>query len=149
MVRTKLVTLTLSPMCDQQRGRGRLMGAGSPFWFWCFCERQAAESQVAWKHVCVCVWQEMESSSASLILFNFKDKHQITSLNKCTVSFWPYMLHIKCHYAITDAIFSRDAPFQCLFLISLLHIFRTFPQMHHTYFKGCVSLYFLGIIRCG
>lgn len=47
------------------------------------CVRKAAESHVAWKPVYLCVWWETGSFTASLILFNFKDKHQITSLNKC------------------------------------------------------------------
>lgn len=93
MVRTKLVTLTLSPMCDQQRERE------VDWWepvalLILVCVRKAAESHVAWKHVSLNVWWETESFSASLILFNFKDKHQITSLCKRTLSFfWPYGRH--------------------------------------------------------
>lgn len=61
------------------------MRAGSPFDFFFFfsvCEREkgSGTSYVAWKRVLLAVRRETEASSASLILFNFKDKRQITSL---------------------------------------------------------------------
>lgn len=102
------------------------------------CVRKAAESHVAWKHVCLCVWWEMESFSASLILFNFKDKHQITSLNKRTFSFFDLMLHIKCHYTIAYSM--------CHFLLclSILMIFPISPPqsiyniVYESIFPRCI-----------
>lgn len=79
------------------------------------CARKAAESHVAWKPVYLCVWWETGSFTASLILFNFKDKHQITSLNKCF--FFNLMLDIKWHYTIIYA----SCPFlTCLSILMVL-----------------------------
>lgn len=130
MVRAKLVTLTLSPMCDQQRSWERERGVD----WWepvalliLVCVRKAAESHVAWKHVCLSVWWEMESFSASLISFNLKDKHHITSLNKRTFPFFDLMLDIKCHHAITYA----TSHFQMNVL---------FPDISYLFSVGCVNV---------
>lgn len=54
MVQTKLLTLTLSPMCDQRGERGRLMRV----FLILVCVRKAAESHVAWKPVYLVVCDE-------------------------------------------------------------------------------------------
>lgn len=57
MVRTKLVTLTLSPKCDQHRERdggrgGGLMRAGSPFDFFGLRERKRQRNVLCCLETC-------------------------------------------------------------------------------------------------
>lgn len=111
MVQTKLLTLTLSPMCDQHRERGRLMRV----FLILDCVRKAAESHVAWKPVYLMVCGErwglsLPPLSYSTSQINIKSPHSISAF---LFLFFNLMRDIKCQYTIIYATdpFSHRSPF--------------------------------------
>lgn len=135
---------TVSYVWSTERGRGRLMRAGSPFCFW-FVKEKAAESHVAWKHDCLSVWWEslslpLLSYSASKI--NIKSPHSVNAHSLL----WPYarlqmpLCNYSCHMPFSPGFLHHNAVFRLPNTCE-----GTFPGCIVAFIRRFVSLCLLAI----